>query len=174
VRVRADAVVIRGPTGIGKTSTAWILHTLLRDARVPHAALDIDWLTGSWPEHGEWNMETRHRHVAMIAESYRQHLDVRYFVVSGIVRSAEEVERLRVCLGARELAVCRLHAPLSVVEARLRRRQPPEAIDWFLGQAATLDAQLPADGLDDFVVDADQPIGRVAEEIADLLGWATG
>jgi hypothetical protein len=167
----ADAVVIRGPTGIGKTSTAWLLHTLLREAEVPHAALDIDWLTGSWPEDGEWNMETRHRHVALMAESYRQHLGVRYFVVSGMVQTADAVERLRVCLGAAELAVCRLHAPLEVVEARLRARQPPDALAWFLERAAVLDAQLPLDGLDDFAVDACQPVDRVAQEIAYLLGW---
>jgi adenylylsulfate kinase len=169
----ADALVIRGPTGIGKTSTAWMLHTLLRAAEVPHAALDIDWLTGSWPEDGEWNIETRHRHVALMSDSYRQHLSVRYFVVSGIVQSADAVEALRVCLGATELAVCRLHAPLEVVEARLRARQPADALAWFLDRAAVLDAQLSADGLDDFVVDATQPIEQVAQEIATLLGWTS-
>jgi hypothetical protein len=65
----ADAVVIRGPTGIGKTSSAWFLHKLLRESHVPHAALDIDWLTASWPEQGEWNLVTRHRHVALLADS---------------------------------------------------------------------------------------------------------
>jgi len=167
----ADAVVIRGPTGVGKTSTAWFVHTLLRAARVPHAALDIDWLTASWPEQGEWNIETRHRHVAMMAESYREHLGVVYFVVSGVVQTPEAVERLRLCLGANELAVCRLDAPRDVVEARLRVRQPPGALAWFLERAAVLDAQLAQDGLDDFVVDAARPIDRVAEAIVDVLGW---
>jgi hypothetical protein len=102
--------------------------------------MDIDWLTASWPEDGEWNMEMRHRHVALMAESYPQQLGVGYFVVSGVVQSADAVERLQVCLGATELAVCRLHAPLEVVEARLRARQPPDALAWFLERAAVLDA----------------------------------
>jgi adenylylsulfate kinase len=168
--MNADAVVIRGPTGIGKSSTTWFLHRLLREAKVPHAALDIDWLTASWPEQGEWNVVTRHRHVASIAESYRK-IGVLYFVVSGIVATAESVERLRAALGAKTLAVCRLDAPLPVVEDRLRGREPPAALDWFLQRAAVLDAQLAADGLDDFVVDACQPVEQVALEVASHLGW---
>jgi adenylylsulfate kinase len=167
----ADAVVIRGPTGIGKTSSAWFLHRLLRDAQVPHAALDIDWLTASWPEQGEWNIVTRHRHAALIADSYRREIGVRYFVVSGIVGSAEAVEQLRQALGATKLAVCRLHAPLHVVEARLRGREPAAKVGWFLERAAVLHAQLPSDGLDDFVIDASQSVEAVAREVAEHLGW---
>jgi adenylylsulfate kinase len=167
----ADAVLIRGPTGIGKTSCAWFLHKLLRDGQVPHAALDIDWLTASWPEQGEWNIVTRHRHVALIADSYRREIGVRYFVVSGTVTSAESVEQLRQALGSTELAVCRLHAPFDVVEARLRRREPAEMLPWFLERAALLQAQLPLDGLDDFVIDASQPVEVVAQQVAKHLGW---
>ena len=133
--------------------------------------LDIDWLTASWPEQGEWNLVTRHRHVALLADSYRRELGVRYFVLSGNVRSGELVAELRHALGATELAVCRLQAPLDVVEARLREREPAQMRAWFLERAAVDHAQFPADGLDDFVVDASQPVEAVAENVADYLGW---
>jgi hypothetical protein len=73
---------------------------------------------------------------------------------------------------ALRLSVCRLHAPLDVIEERLRRREDDESLQWFLDRAAVLDAQLSADGLDDVVLDATRPVREVARELAGLLGWS--
>ena len=43
--------------------------------------------------------------------------------------------------------------------------------DHHLRLAAVLHAQLPGDGLDDFVIDASQPVDVVAQQVAERLGW---
>jgi hypothetical protein len=166
----ADSLVVRGPVGIGKSTAVWLLNELLIDAQVPHAALDLDWLGAAWPQFGTWNLDTRYAHAALLAQSYRA-MGVRHFVVCNVVETPEGVERLRTALGADRLAVCRLSAPLEVVEARLRGRESVETLRWFLERAAVLDAQLAADGLDDFVVDATRPARVIAHELLQVMDW---
>ncbi len=163
--------MVRGPVGIGKSTAVWALNDLLIDAKVPHAALDLDWLGAAWPQSGEWNLGTRYAHAALLAQSYRS-MGVRHFVVCNVVESHEGVEGLRKALGADRLAVCRLSAPLKVVEARLRGRESPETLQWFLDRAAVLDSQLAADGLDDFVVDATKPARVIAQELMQAMKWS--
>jgi len=98
-------------------------------------------------------------------------MGINRFIVAGVIESAADAEGLKVALGAERLAVCRLHAPLEVVEQRLRRREDDESLGWFLARAATLDAQFEDDGLDDLVLDATRPVREVAQELASLLDW---
>lgn len=165
-----DAVIIRGPVGVGKSATADDLHELLKEANVPHAALDLDWLSAGWPQYGLWNNEQRDRNVTALAASYRA-AKAEYFVLAGVVESATEIGALKRAIRATNLAVCRLTAPLSVIEARLRCRNTGERLKWHLDRAAVLDRQLAEDGLDDFVIDAQAAPESVARDVGLALGW---
>jgi Ni2+-binding GTPase involved in maturation of urease and hydrogenase len=43
------AVLITGTVGAGKTSVAAAAGSILAEARIPHAVIDLDALTQSWP-----------------------------------------------------------------------------------------------------------------------------
>jgi hypothetical protein len=72
---------------------------------------------------------------------------------------------------ATHLVVCGLTAPLTVIQQRLRAREAETSLVWHLNRAAELIPQFASDGLDDLIVDANQPALRVAEQLGRLLGW---
>ncbi len=44
-----SALLITGSVGAGKTSVAELVGELLAEADVPHAVIDLDWLSNTWP-----------------------------------------------------------------------------------------------------------------------------
>jgi hypothetical protein len=94
LEVLGDSVVVRGAVGVGKSTTVWLLNELLMDAQIPHAALDLDWLSASWPRFGSWNREARRANTAVVAQTYRD-MGIGHFAVAGVVETREGVEELR-------------------------------------------------------------------------------
>jgi chloramphenicol 3-O-phosphotransferase len=72
--------------------------------------------------------------------------------------------------GAR-VTVVQLHAPLAVLQARIRSREAGDP-GWFLKAAAHTLSVLQSAGIADFVVDCqDQPVLAVAQEVLRVAGW---
>ena len=174
----AGALLIRGAVGVGKSSVAMTVSELLGRARVPHGAIDIDWVSQGWPYLGEWNRGMRVRNVRALAAEYRA-IGASRFVVAGVVEGRDEIDELAEALGigvdagaGAGVVVCRLTAPIDVIHDRLRRRDTGSSLQWHLDRAVVLHEQLDHDGLDDVVVDtAGQDHETVAREVLAAVGW---
>lgn len=166
------AVVLRGPVGVGKSTTAAALHVGLAEREVPNACLDLDALSQSWPQYGAWNEEIRLRNVRAVSAVYRE-FGIDCFVLAGAVESTAAVDRLQEALAVDELLVCGLYAPIEVIEARLQSRIRTDVpLSWYRDRALTMLRQFAEDGLDDLTIDAAAKDPRtIGNEIADSLGW---
>jgi hypothetical protein len=142
--VLGESVLVRGAVGVGTSTTVWMLHEILMDAEIPHAALDLDWVSASWPRCGPWNSALRLANTAAVAANHRSR---------GIVNFAVAV---------------------PVIAERLRDREDAESLPWFLERAAVLHEQFESDGLDDLVIDASRPARDVATELAVGLSLGSG
>ena len=169
-RREAEAVLITGVFGSGKSSVAVEIADVLEKRNLPYAVLDLDFL--AWFSTGRSEQGAEHRmmleNVVAVVGNFLA-AGVRLFVLARSIRDRSELESLEAAIPM-PLKVVRLSLPLEEIAKRLRSdvttaRQDDlrEAPDWI---AATED-----EGIEDLTVSNDGPIRRVAVDIADWLGW---
>ena len=115
----AEAVLITGVYGSGKTTLAIELADVLDRAGIPVAAIDLDWLGWysapvDWDEHEDPRMTLRN--LASLSAAYLG-AGVRRLVLAGSV-PPEALDAMREAVGV-PLRVIRLDVTASVVRARL-------------------------------------------------------
>jgi adenylylsulfate kinase-like enzyme len=167
----AEAVLICGAYGTGKSSVAAEMAELLDAEDVPLAAIDLDWLIwANVPDsHGEAGNRLMLANLAPMIGNYRA-AGLTRFILAGLLTSADERERLRDTLGM-PLRVVRLTLPLEEIELRLAT-DPTSGRRDDLERAREQVADELGAGLEDLAVANDRPIGEVAAEIIRWLGWA--
>ncbi|WP_439661022.1 AAA family ATPase [Lentzea sp. HUAS TT2] len=163
------ALLITGPVGVGKTTVAEAVGSRLAGAKVPHAVIDLDRLSSCWPAPADdpFHFELQLRNLQAVVANYVA-AGVHRVVLAGVVESKDDRARYAEVIGAK-LNVCRLKADLTVVQRRLVRRHDDEAdLRWHLARAEELEMLFTASWIEDFVVDADQPVAEVAQ---DVISW---
>jgi hypothetical protein len=166
----AEAVLITGVYGSGKSSVAAELAYLLEQQDEPFALLDLDYLSWTGPDTGDRaaELDLLCQNLAAVTTNYRR-ASIKLFVLAYFVRNAAEVRTIAETLGL-PLKVARLTVPLPAIEQRLasdvtsgRRNDLREAAE----QVATAEAT----GFEDITISNDRPIALVAQELLTFLGW---
>ncbi|MFK0158559.1 AAA family ATPase [Streptomyces sp. NPDC090499] len=171
---RARALLINGTVGVGKTTVAAAVGGLLAEAGVPHAVLDLDWLSQSWPPPpgDRFNFGMLLRNLRSTAANYLDAGATR-LVLAGVVEEHDERKQLADAVGV-DLTVCRLRAELPVIHERLAHRHDsePEALRWHLDRSAELDSILSRSMVHDFTVDTTTgSVPAVAASVLQAAGW---
>jgi adenylylsulfate kinase len=166
------AVLLAGLFGTGKSSVAIEMADVLEKRGVPYALIDLDYLC--WGEPGSDEPGAEHlmmlKNLAPVAVNYLD-AGVTRFVLARGMRDRAQVESLRATLGM-PLTVVDLRVPWDEIERRLsgdltaaRADDLREAREWL--------ASGDHEGLADFTVDNhERPLGEVAGEVLERLGWA--
>ena len=163
-------IVITGPVGSGKSTTAWALHDVLAMERITTAMIDMDYLRCAWPVDPPFNVRLGYDNFASIAVNHINH-GVRCFVVADVVESHEQRAEYEQAVPGAEVVIVRLDVPLLVIEQRLRIRETAESLEWHLARAPQLQEILIANGVGDVVIDVDELTpGELARVIFDRLG----
>jgi len=167
-----EAVVLTGPVGVGKTTTAWAVGDALAAAGVSHAVIDMDalrWCRVSHPA-DRFNTALGLRNLAAVAANYRA-AGVRRFVLADVVETAAMRQAYAAALAAPRVVIARLEAPLSLLVQRLRGRERGDSLEWHVRRAAELAGQLARDQVQDLVLDADAAPEALAAALIATLGW---
>jgi adenylylsulfate kinase len=170
----AQALLITGTVGSGKTSVAGALGDLLSQRQVPNAVIDLDWLRRSWPcpPGDPFNSAITLRNLRAVAYNFLEE-GARRLVLAGVVESRREREAYQAAVGV-PLTACRLHVDLQTVRLRLRRRHQgnPTELQWFLDRSGQLDRVLQQAEVEDVVVDATTAsVHGAARAVARALDW---
>jgi hypothetical protein len=167
---RAEAVLLTGVYGSGKSSVAAEIAYLLERQGQPYALLDLDYLSwaGAGTEDRAAEFELMRRNLAAVLPNYRQ-AGIRRYVLAYLVRSAAEVQAIRDTLNL-PLQVARLTVPLPAIEQRLASDVTSGRRD-DLREAAVSIANEEGAGLEDITIANDRPVGVVAPEVMTFLGW---
>ena len=164
------ALVISGSMGAGKTTVLGEASDLLAARGIAHAALDLDALGVVGVDEAVARDLTL-RNLTAVWENYAR-AGVERILIAEALESRTDRERLGMALGGAEIAVCRIRASVTTMQARVRLREPGSLQDEFVARAATLDAALDAAAVEDFTVDNDnRSITDVAREMLTLAGW---
>lgn len=166
----AEAVLICGAYGTGKSSVAAEIAELLEARGVRYAAVDLDWLAwANVPDgHGEGGERLMLANLAPMVANFRA-AGMDRFVLAGLLTGADERERLRETIGM-PMRVVRLTVPIPEIERRLA----PDPTSGRAGDLAEARRQVADDvgvGLEDIAIENDRPIVDVASEIVAWLGW---
>lgn len=166
-------LVMTGSMGAGKTTMIGELSDLLAASGVAHAAIDIDALGSAHDPRAAIDLAAiAYRNLAAVVRNYADE-GVTSFVMAGAIENAPELARLRDAIGEGELVVCRLRAPVDLMENRVRVREPGMWREKYVGRVALLEETLDEASLEDFTVanDGSRPITEVAREILQRAGW---
>jgi adenylylsulfate kinase-like enzyme len=166
----AEAVLITGAYGTGKSSLAAQIADMLEDRGLRYAALDLDWLAWGYPGSEEASAEHRMmmRNLAPVVSNYHE-AGVRFFVFSRAFTERWELEDL-IAGFPFPLRLVRLAVPPEVIEERLRDGIEAGRHD-ELREVTEQVSRTEVPGVEDLTVSNDRPLVETASEILDWLGW---
>jgi hypothetical protein len=171
-RTDAEAVLITGAYGTGKTSMVEEIAAILEERGVRFGALDLDWLGWFDPGFGGgdhaagWPVKLKN--IDAIVGNYYD-TGVRRFALAGSMDSTEQLMDLREALGM-SFTTVRLVIPFEEIERRLSTAVTTGREDDLLVAQAQL-AERRGEGIEDLVFENDREIRMTATEILSALGW---
>lgn len=166
-------LLITGPVGVGKTTVAVEVSELLEKRNVPHAVIDLDSLSWSYPPPPDDRFRNRLtlRNLAAIWPNYSA-AGTERLVLARVIESRSELDPLRAAVPGAEIQVVRLRASPSVLQERVRRRELGSGRDWHVRRPVELAQTMDHQGVEDYVVETDgQSVAEVAARILEVVGW---
>lgn len=175
----AQALLLAGGGGVGKTTVAQAIARVLTAARHPTAVLDLDAVgqfgpppaaaPGSAADSGlRFHDRLKARNLAAVWPTYRD-AGARFLIASGHVETAELKAAYTEALADCDVRMVRMLTPPDLVAARTRSTRGP---DWDL-QAALAEAAA-HQPIEDFTVTNDRSPADTAAEILGKAGWPIG
>jgi hypothetical protein len=165
-------LLITGPVGVGKSTIAAEAATLLRQADIPHALIDLDQLEQSWPVPADdpWNERVAHRNLSCVWANFRQ-AGADRLILTRVLEARSLLVRVTEAVPGAQITVVRLRAPLAVLHERIRSREASDP-SWYLEAATDTAKVFERAQVEDHLVDNEsRPATVVAEEVLRRVGW---
>lgn len=166
-------LLISGPVGVGKTSIAGAVSSLLQEENVPHTFIDLDALTYTYPriENDPFNSALALESLAAIWTNCRKR-GSKNLVVSRVIEKRSDAEAIADVVNISNPVLCRLTASDSTLQGRIRARKSGSNISWQENRSAQLSAAMDRAQIEDFcIATEDRSITDIATEINQLMTW---
>jgi adenylylsulfate kinase len=167
-------LLLTGPVGVGKSTIGLQVARLLDLAGLAGAFVDLAWIGECWPAPpgDRWNERIIHRNLAAMWRNIHDQGAER-LILCRVLETRSLLNPIRRAVPGAAITVGRLRAPLSVLHARIRARDPDP--DWYLDAASYLAASLEHAGAEDFVIDNTNRSPRdVAADVLRRASWLDG
>ena len=162
-----SVLVLTGSMGTGKTTTLAEASDLLTARNIRHAAIDLDALGLA---HVGTDNDLMLQNLASVCANVEAS-GITRLLIAAAVESRDELARLQRATNARAIAVCRLRAPVAVMEQRVAARERGILATQYVERVRVLEDILDAAGLEDFNVSSDTPVTVVATNVLLRAGW---
>jgi len=166
----ADAVLVTGVYGAGKSTVVADIGALLGERGEHYGLLDVDWL--GWFDSGISHREHRRAVLGNLATISSGFViaGVRRLALAWSVRDRAHLDEVRLAVPL-PLRVVRLEVPAPLVEQRLSADPTEERRGDDLRVAQEWLAAGHGVGLEDLVLPGDAPVRETSEAICSWLGW---
>jgi len=165
--------VVTGPVGVGKSTVLQEADSLLIGAGVPHATVELEDIARYWgPRPGEEQTrpDVAYQNLAGVWANYSA-AGADRLLLSLLMEQLSDLDHVHAVIPDARITVVRLHAPLAVIEERLRSRELT-ILDQELTAARWWASRLEGSTFADYVVDNGSGSPRqVAAEILRTLRW---
>ncbi len=168
---RLTAIVITGPVGSGKTTTARRLSDLLRERDLSHALVDVDEVRAFHPVAADdhFNHRIAMKNIAAMSQTFAE-AGARWLIFADVIEHDGHRQAYARAIPNARIVVVRLNVDFPALEKRLRQRETPERVEWYLKRAPELQDLMERNGVGDIVIDIDNHTPHdVAEEILHTL-----
>jgi chloramphenicol 3-O-phosphotransferase len=130
--VAAQAILLTGGVGAGKTTVLLALGELLEERAEPYALVDLDWL--AWLRPAPGTLSVSEALVANLGAAWAtfRRAGIERLVLARAVQSAEELTAIRGALAGVDLVAVRLLSDEGTRERRLRLRDTGRELDEHL------------------------------------------
>jgi hypothetical protein len=163
-------VWISGTVGVGKTSVAEAMSEILKRYQIPHALIDRDALSNSWPQSGPFNEEVAKKNVRSVWGNFRE-AGAERLIVAGVIENAADLEWYKTALDP-GMVLVRIKASPDARAARIRSRNTGASLEWHLYRTGELDAILDEASLEAFTIENEgRAVSEVAQEILERVSW---
>jgi adenylylsulfate kinase len=185
---RVPILWLHGADAVGKSTVAWEIYDVLREAGSPIAYLDTDNLGFCTPAFDD-SSRLVELNIASMWPNFEA-AGARCLVVAGIIVTLEQRRRFEASIPDGELTLCRLRAKPETLAARILRRGQIEGagtdgavsaltlqtLTEYGERAVGFAARLDADDIADFAVDTDDvAVPSIAKSVLDRAGgWPGG
>jgi hypothetical protein len=131
--------VSTGAVGAGKSTVAAEAASLLREAAVPHALVDLVQIECCWPvpDDDPWNERLIHKNLASLWPNFAD-AGASRLIVCRVLESRSLLGPVRAAVPGAEITVVRLRVPFGELHARIRRREAASDPTWYLEAASYL------------------------------------
>lgn len=164
-------LVVTGPIGVGKTAVLHEVDSLLVAPGSCHATVEMEEIARCWAPATELARSAiAFRNLAALWSSFAA-VGADRLILSALVEHRSDVEGVSHAVPGAVVTIARLHAPLPVLEERIRSREAGEAVEGELDGARWWMRRFEEQHPEDFVVETDRPIRAVAEELLRGAGW---
>jgi len=145
-------LLITGPVRIGKSSVLFEAARLLREARVPHAAVDLAQIGAAWPPPADdrWNERIAHRNLACMWSNVRE-AGAERLLLERVLEARSLLRHVVAAVPGARITVVRLRAPrkrswrrgfVTGNRGEIRRgtwgRQPTSSRRWSVQTSPTM------------------------------------
>jgi adenylylsulfate kinase len=167
-----QAIVITGPVGAGKSTTAAEVSRLLEGWSVRHALFDMDYLRWVYPS-PEGDPFAAALGMENLAAIWPNVVDVGVssVILADVVESRNQTSEYERAMPGAVVRVVRLDVPIDQIAPRLKERETEETIEWYLKRAPELQGIMDREGVGDIVIDVGtRSATEVALEIIERTG----
>jgi hypothetical protein len=164
-------LLVTGPIGVGKTSVLHEADVLLIHADARHASVELEEIARCWTKDvGPVRTSLVFQNLAALWPKFVE-VGAERLLLSGLVEQRSDLHLVSEAVPGAELTVVRLHAPLSVLEQRLRLREPVSPEDEIVGARWWVE-HLDQVRMEDHVVDTEnRPVDEIAADVLRRAGW---
>jgi hypothetical protein len=164
-------LLVTGPVGVGKTAVLHEADALLIETGIRHATVELEEIARCWSEGPESPRGPLvSRNLAALWSNFLA-AGASRLLLAGLLEQRSDLRLVEDAVPGAAVTVVRLHAPLSLLEERIRLREPgsPEG---ELDGARWWVEHLDQERVEDHVVEtADRPVLEIAREVLRLAGW---
>jgi tRNA uridine 5-carbamoylmethylation protein Kti12 len=172
---QVSALVIRGPSGVGKSTVAHQLAALLRERFIAHAVIDMDEVARIFPSPGgePWLTNLATRNVAALWMNYRAMGACRLIIVGVLEFLDSDLSGLRQSVRDAQFSVVRLRANSTALQERLLRRNSAAGLREHVNRSIAVGMRMDGEpiGACNVVETTGRGVADVATDILIASGW---
>jgi gluconate kinase len=166
----ADALIVTGPCGAGKSTVGFECLELLARAAAPAALVDAELVyLHPAPTDDPHNERVAEQALGALWRIYREE-GIERLLLARVLLYPRHVDLVRRAVPDATLQIAWLDVPEDVVAARLAGRERGSALEWHLRRAAEVRDSGMREAAS-FLVDGNRPPGEVAADILERAGW---
>jgi hypothetical protein len=168
-------LLVTGPVGVGKTAVLHEADALLIETGSRHATVELEEIARCWSKGPE-------RHGAPLVSKNLAALWSNFvaagasrLLLAGLLERRSELRLVEEAVPGAAVTVVRLHAPLPLLEERIRLREPGSPDGELDGARRWVEHFEQERVVEDHLVETvDRPVVEIAREVLRLAGWIPG